>query len=146
VSSEWFRDGGSLPGRCTVDGEGVAPPLSWTRPAGGTQAVVLICEDPDAPLPEPFVHWLVYGIPADLQHLDVSTRPRAHEGQNSKLKSGFTPAAPPPGHGLHHYHFQIFALDTRVHLENGVGRGKLLEAMRGHVLQWGELVGIYQRQ
>lgn len=145
VTSDWFPDGGTLPVRCTADGQGGAPPLGWTRPPVETQSVALVCEDPDAPMPEPFVHWLVYAIPADLQRLDLTTLPRARQGQNSNLKVGFTPAAPPPGHGIHHYHFQLFALDVRIHLEHGVGRAKLLEAMRGHVLQWGRLVGQYQR-
>ena len=58
----------------------------------------------------------------------------------------FTPAAPPAGHGVHHYHFQVFALDTEIELQDGAGRHTLLEAMRGHVVTWGELVGTYERR
>jgi Raf kinase inhibitor-like YbhB/YbcL family protein len=145
VSSEWFEQGASLPIRCTVDGEGIAPPLRFSEPSADTRSLVLVCEDPDAPMPEPYVHWLVYGIPPGVKLLDASTLPAFREGENSKLKVGFTPAAPPPGHGVHHYHFQLFALDTLVTLERGAGRSKLYEAMLGHVIDWGELVGIYRR-
>jgi Raf kinase inhibitor-like YbhB/YbcL family protein len=105
----------------------------------------VVVEDPDAPLPEPFVHWIVYGLPANVSSLDASTMAHACEGKNSTMMTGFTPAAPPPGHGLHRYHFQVFALDAHLVLEAGPGRSKLFDAMRGHVLAWGEVVGTYER-
>jgi phosphatidylethanolamine-binding protein (PEBP) family uncharacterized protein len=40
----------------------------------------------------------------------------------------------------------VFALDTRVGLEPGVGRSEVLGAMRGHVIAWGETVGTYERR
>jgi Raf kinase inhibitor-like YbhB/YbcL family protein len=146
VSSEWFENGASLPQRCTVDGEGVAPPLRFSKAPPATKSLVLICEDPDAPMPEPFVHWLVYGIAPELQLLDKTTLSGVRQGENSKLRTGFLPSAPPPGHGVHHYHFQLFALDAPLGLDRGAGRSKLFEAMLGHVIDWGELVGTYQRE
>ena len=91
------------------------------------------------------MHWIVYGIPTYARSLDGRTPAIAKQGKNSKLHNGFTPAAPPPGHGLHHYHVQIFALDVPTDLPPGVGRGALVDHMRGHVLAWGELVGTYER-
>lgn len=146
ISSDWFEQGASLPPRCSVDGEGLAPPLRWSKPPLDAKSLVLICEDPDAPMPEPYVHWLVYAIPATLEMLDETTLPAVRQGENSKLKTGFTPAAPPPGHGVHHYHFQLFALDTPISLDRGAGRSKLYEAMLGHVVDWGELIGTYKRE
>ena len=67
-------------------------------------------------------------------------------GKNSKLSTGFTPAAPPPGHGPHHYHFQVFALDVALIDPPGIGRGSLVDRMKGHVLAWGEIVGVYERR
>ena len=92
--------------------------------------------DPDAPFPEPYVHWMVYGIAPN-----ASFGERYNEGKNSKLAIGFTPAAPPRGHGLHHYHFEVFALDAATDYDPGVGRSQLLEQMKGHVLGWGEVIG-----
>jgi Raf kinase inhibitor-like YbhB/YbcL family protein len=145
VTSPWFEDGAPLPARCTVDGEGVPPPLRWSEPPAHTRELVLICEDPDAPLAQPSVHWLVYDISAETRGLDQASVKHAREGQNSRLKDGFTPAAPPPGHGLHHYHFQLFALDAPLALERGEGRSKVIEAMEGHVIAYGELVGTFTR-
>jgi Raf kinase inhibitor-like YbhB/YbcL family protein len=140
-----FNAGEALPISCTVDGAGQPPALSWDAPPKDTVSLALICEDPDAPFPEPFVHWIVYAIPATTRAIATPLPSAARQGQNSTLKSGYTPAAPPPGHGVHHYHFQLFALNTVSQLEPNVGRGALLEHMRDHVLAWGELVGTYQR-
>ncbi len=145
LSSKWFANGGKLPTRCSIDGEGVPPPLTWSDPPPRTRAFALICEDPDAPAPAPFVHWLVYGIAPGARSLDTTLGVDAREGKNSKLQTGFTPAAPPPGHGVHHYHFQLFALDAPLGLAPGEGRAALLDAMEGHILAFGELVGTYER-
>jgi len=142
VTSSAFTDGGSLPRRFTADDAGVSPFLAWRNVPTGTRSFVLIVEDPDAPTPQPFVHWLVYGIRAEVTSLDGAQH---LEGKNTLLSSGYTPAAPPAGHGIHHYHFQIFALDTALDLQRGAGRGPVLEQMRGHVLAWGEIVGTYER-
>jgi Raf kinase inhibitor-like YbhB/YbcL family protein len=145
LTSEWFENGGPLPARSTVDGEGVPPPIHWSDPPAGTLELALICEDPDAPLSEPFLHWLVYDISAETRALTAESAEHARVGQNSKLKNEFAPAAPPPGHGIHHYHFQLFALDTPLMLEAGEGKTKVFDAMEGHVLGYGEIIGTYSR-
>jgi hypothetical protein len=143
VTSSAFTDGGSLPRAFTGDTESpVSPPIAWSNVPDGTQSLVVIAEDSDAPTPKPFVHWLVYGIPASVGSIQGAQR---LEGKNSMLSDGFTPAAPPAGHGMHHYHFQVFALDVAIDLGRGAGRSSLLEEMRGHVLGWGEIVGTYER-
>ncbi len=146
VSSPDFPAGGALPRSASKDGDGIPPAIGWGNPPETARSFVLVCEDPDAPLPEPFAHWLVYGIPADMTMLDATTRAAVREGKNSNLQVSFAPAAPPPGHGLHHYHFQVFALDMELGLNPGVGRHELLESMRGHVVAWGEVVGTYERE
>ncbi len=145
VTSPEFADGARLPLSCTVDGAGAPPTIEWGEVPAGTQSVVVVCEDPDAPLPEPFVHWIVYGIRPAARSLDAQTAAECQHGKNSKFATGFTPAAPPPGHGVHHYHFQVFALETETELD-GLGRSALIEHMKGHVLAWGELVGAYERR
>ena len=145
VTSQDFVNGEPLPRSATKDGESIPPIIAWSMVPEGTRSIVLICEDPDAPLPEPFAHWLVYGIPAAQTMLDESTRAAAREGKNSNLQVGYAAAAPPRGHGIHHYHFQVFALDTELVLNSGVGRHELVESLRGHVIAWGEVVGTYER-
>lgn len=145
LTSAWFADGAPLPARCSEDGEGVPPPLAWSEPPARTHEFALVCEDPDAPRTEPFVHWLVYSISGEARSLDASSVESARQGRNSRHERGFTPAAPPPGHGTHHYHFELFALDAPLELADGADKRALLDAMDGHVLAYGEVVGTFTR-
>ena len=151
VTSSAFEKSGLLPRWATVEGaaaEPMPPPIAWRNIPPGTRSVALVCEDPDAPLPEPFVHWLVWGVPPTATEINdslLAAGEPVRQGTNSMLRAGFTPAAPPRGHGRHHYHFQVFALDEEITLPAGSGRGALLDAMRGHVLAFGDLVGICER-
>ena len=146
VHSIAFNDGTSLPISCTADGVGAPPPLSWHGTPESAESVVVICEDPDAPALEPFLHWLVYGMPGVTQDVDAQSQHIYRLGKNSRDQVGFTPAAPPAGHGVHNYHFQVFALDAAIELSAGAERGDVIDLMLGHVLGWGELVGNYQRE
>lgn len=153
VRSDAFENGASIPAKYSGDGQNVSPPLSWSMVPEGTQALVLIVEDPDAPTPNPFVHWLLYGIPADLRGVPEDV-PReaivphvgsAKQGKSSNLKIGWTGMAPPKGDTPHHYHFQLFALDKQLDLRPGAGRSALIKEMCGHVIGGGQIVGMYQR-
>jgi Raf kinase inhibitor-like YbhB/YbcL family protein len=147
VTSPEFAHGESLPVASTVDGVGRAPTVAWSGLPPGTKSVALVCEDPDAPFREPFVHWLAYGIAPGTLSVgpDAASGDAIHFGKNTKHGIGYTPSAPPPGHGVHHYHFQVFALDTPVDLDPGADRATLVARMKDHVVGWGELVGTYER-
>ena len=144
VRSSEFRDGEALPTRSTADGDGAPPPLCWDDPQTPVCSFAVICEDPDAPRDKPFVHWLVYGIPENTRSLDANVV-GFREGLNGRGDTGFAPAAPPVGQGRHHYHFQVFALDSDVSLPPFATREQLLGAIYQHVVAWGEIVGTYER-
>ena len=145
LTSPAFRDGGELDPCFTADEEdAVAPPLEWTAPPSGTQELVLVVEDPDAPSPEPFCHWLVWGLaPARGKLLEGETPPRV--GKNSFQNSEWLLPDPPTGHGPHDYVFQLFALDLPVALMPGAGRSELFKSMEGHVIGAAVLTGTYER-
>jgi len=114
--------------------------------------LALICDDPDAPRDEPFVHWIVYHLPpksALPEGADTVGRAAAPPGMilgtNSFGRVGYGGPAPPKGHGTHHYHFKLYALDSTLNLEGAVEKPQLLEAMEGHILDQAELVGTYER-
>jgi Raf kinase inhibitor-like YbhB/YbcL family protein len=147
-----FAPDHEMPARYAKEGGDVSPALRITGTPQGTRELVLLCEDPDAPMRSPFVHWLVYGIRPDMEIVldeGVGSRPEATpfaQGKNGRNQVGYTGAAPPPGHGAHHYHFQVFALDTPLILADvAPTREDLVEAMEGHVLAKGDLVGTYER-
>lgn len=147
VTSSAFAESGPIPERYTADGEGKAPPIQWERVPEGTQCLVLLVEDPDAPTPRPFVHWLAV-LPPDSRGLGLETQGDATtvmKGFTSMLSRDWVGCAPPPGDSAHHYHFQLFALDRALPISRPLGRSELLRHMRGHILGFGELVGTYQR-
>ena len=144
VLSDTFVTGWPLPATAGADFGNKSPPLRWTSVPEQARSLALIVEDPDAPTVKPFVHWLIWNIDTSVTELKTGAR-FAVEGRNSTLRKGFAGAAPPRGDRPHRYHFQLFALDRLLELPAGTGRGKLLAAMRGHVLASGELVGTYAR-
>jgi len=145
LRSPAFEDGEPLDPSFTADEEdAVAPPLEWTAPPAGTQELALIVEDPDAPTPEPFCHWLVWGLaPQRGKLLEGEAPPRV--GKNSFGNSEWLLPDPPTGAGSHDYVFQLFALDRSLALMPGATRGDLLEAMQGHVIAAAVLTATYVR-
>lgn len=152
IASMAFGNGDRLPERFTADGEGVSPPLFWTQVPEGTERLVLIVEDPDAPAPQPLVHAVVWGLAVDGQLEEGAIRADGagsgdgqDVGRNSFFGEGWLPPDPPPGHGTHHYAFQLFALGPGVEVGANPGRGEIVKAMAGHVLAAGLLTGTYSR-
>jgi len=153
LESEAFTSGQMIPAKYTGDGKDISPPLVWSSLPEGTKELALIMDDPDAPTPAPWVHWVIYKIPADTNGLPeaiatadkLSQPPGALQGKNSWPKTGYGGPAPPRGHGVHHYYFKLYALDTPLTVGQGIDKNALLKAMTGHILGEGELVGTYQR-
>ena len=151
VESDSFAPGGRIPD-AFAGGDGRSPSLRWSGVPEDTREVVVLAEDPDAPMPKPFVHWIVTGIPADITELDEGLPATAapldngiQQGRNSAGRDGYYGPEPPRGHGVHHYHFQVFALDARVDVSAPIERDRLVEAMRDHVVGVGEVIGTYER-
>ena len=154
VKSPSFTEGHPIPAAHSEDGDDRSPGLTWTTPPKGAVAFCLIVDDPDAPGEEPWVHWILANVPATLVVLPAGFREDSFpaeapsgliQGKNSWGTSGYRGLAPPIGHGVHHYHFKLYALDARLDVAQGVGKHELLEMLSGHVLARGELVGTYRR-
>jgi len=153
MTSDAFDSGQAIPKQYTGDGGNVSPPLSWSSLPEGVKELALIADDPDAPGREPWVHWVIYKIPTDAPGLskgipaspNPSTPDGALQGRNSWGSIGYGGPAPPKGHGVHHYHFKLYALDTALTVEPGLDKSGLLKAMSAHIIAQGVLVGTYQR-
>jgi Raf kinase inhibitor-like YbhB/YbcL family protein len=150
VSSPAFAAGAAIPLRHSAYSEGVSPELRWSGVPAGTRSLALMMEDPDASSARPYVHWLAWNIdpalgalPEGLPAGDALQAPVAlRQGRNTRRVTGYF-GPRPPGARPHHYHFQLFALDTRLDLPAGADREALLAAMNGHVLAKGDLVGLF---
>jgi Raf kinase inhibitor-like YbhB/YbcL family protein len=153
LSCPAFRDGATIPRRHTGDGEDLSPALVWSDPPPATREFALIVDDPDAPVAEPWVHWLIYGIPAENTGLPEGVHPVAHppepagsaQGLNGWKTLGYRGPAPPKGHGTHHYHFTLFALGTPLALKPGLDKSSLRHAIEAHVLGSASYTGTYER-
>jgi len=153
VTSDSFAHGQRIPTKFTGDGQNISPGLRWTGVPQQAAELALIVDDPDAPMADPFVHWVLYKIPASATTLpegagnDAKSKAPAGvmQGRNSIKKPGYLGPAPPRGHGTHHYHFRLYALDKPLDVHAGLDKTALLAAMSGHVLDEGELVGTYDR-
>lgn len=154
VESKAFGPNQPIPKKYTGEGEDKSPPLAWSNVPEGTNEFALICDDPDAPTPEPWVHWVIYKIPAGTRDLPegipntetLANPAGAMQGKNSWPKTGYGGPMPPRGHGVHHYHFKVYALNAPLDVKPGLDKKGLLKAMAGYVLAEGELVGTYERK
>ena len=153
VTSPAFAAGKPIPKKHTGEGPDVSPALAWSGVPAGARELALICDDPDAPRKDPWVHWVLYQIPAGCTGLPekVGTAdrpaeiPGAVQGMNDFGRTGYGGPMPPPGHGIHHYHFTLYALNAELSLPPGATKAQVLAATKGKVLAQGELVGTYQR-
>lgn len=143
ISSPAFDGHGRIPERHTGDGEDVSPPLRWRGAPADTQAFAVVVHDPDAPLVDGFTHWVAYGIPSDTNELPEGASD-VTQGLNSFGNQGYNGPAPPPGHGVHHYYFWVYALDTDLTLPGGLDRRALLEQIEDHVLEQARTIGTYE--
>lgn len=144
ISSSAFEPGGTIPDRHTGAAEDISPEISWSGVPEGTRQLALICHDPDAPLPHGWTHWVVCGIPADATGIPEGGGGAFSEGQNDFGNPGWNGPAPPPGHGLHHYYFWLYALDTEVD-ESGLSRAELLDRIGDHVIEQARVIGTCKR-
>jgi Raf kinase inhibitor-like YbhB/YbcL family protein len=156
VRSTAFGPQERIPKKYTGEGTDVSPPLAWSNLPEGTQELALICDDPDAPTSEPWVHWVIYkipvaeqGLPEGVEKIEKPSVPSgAVQGKNSwpsGQNTGYRGPMPPPGHGTHHYHFTLYALKNKLDVGPGLDKKTLLSKMSGLILAQGRLTGVYSR-
>ena len=145
LTSDDFREGQSIPARFTCDGAGEVPTLRWGEPPAATRSFALVIDDPDAP-GGTFRHWGVFDIPASTRSIGGTQR-IGTEVVNDFGKTGYGGPCPPQGHGAHHYHFKLFALDTgTLGLDAGARIADVENSALKHAIGKGELTGTYERK
>jgi Raf kinase inhibitor-like YbhB/YbcL family protein len=143
VTSPAFAPGEIIPVQFTCDGQNVSPELSWGDIPADAQSLALIMDDPDAPVGT-WVHWVVYNLDPKLTDLEEGSQNVGIDGENSSRKPGYAGPCPPKG-SSHRYFFKLYALDTRLALDSGASKGDLEQAMHGHILGFGQLMGTFER-
>ncbi|MBV2234071.1 MAG: YbhB/YbcL family Raf kinase inhibitor-like protein [Sterolibacterium sp.] len=137
----------------TCEGQDISPQLAWSEVPAGTQSLVLIVDDPDAPDPAApkmtWVHWVLYNIPPTVSELPAAIAPAnlpagTQEGINDWERTGYGGPCPPIG--VHRYYHKLYALDTVLPDLGQPTKARLEAALEGHVLAQAVLMGTYIKQ
>jgi Raf kinase inhibitor-like YbhB/YbcL family protein len=155
VTSTAFQHQGMIPHSYSNYGDNRSIDISWQNLPPGTVELALICDDPVVGMSQPFVHWVVYNIPASASGLPaaMSDDPEPQitglagliNGLSGVGRPGYFGPRPPLDGLVHEYHFRVYAIDTDLDLPEGLNKEALLEAIEGHVLATGVLIGHFQR-
>jgi len=148
VKSTAFQNGDMIPSQYTCDGENISPRLDWGKVPEKTESITIISDDSDAPMGT-WVHWVLFNIPPDTEYLEQGIQSyKKHSngtthGRNDFGRLGYGGPCPPSG--THRYFFKVYAVDRILLLQPGSTKRDVLNAMRGHILAQGELMGKYRR-
>ncbi|MBN1231305.1 MAG: YbhB/YbcL family Raf kinase inhibitor-like protein [Anaerolineales bacterium] len=147
IESSSFSEGTEIPEKYTCDGENISPELHWFSPPNDTVSLVLIMDDPDAPL-KPWSHWVLYNLSPDMNSLPEAVNPgqlssNVSPGINSWKDAIYGGPCPPLG--THRYFFSLYALDINIPVGDYTS-DKLQELMEGHILAKAVTWGIYSEK
>ena len=143
ISSPAFQNDGYIPRPYTCDGKDINPPLMMENCPQGTKSIAVIVDDPDAPVGI-WVHWVLWNIDPNVKEIKENAVPTgAVEGMNDFKKHQYGGPCPPSG--THRYFFKVYALDTMLSISPNSKKSDLENAMNGHILAQGQVVGLYKR-
>jgi hypothetical protein len=142
---------GEIPASYTCKGESVSPEILWEGVPDNTRSYVLIATDWDGPSPRfrlgNFTHWILYNIPRSVHEIKSAAKTaelvqeKIDIGSNSSDAAAYQPPCPPIG--KHRYVFRLYALDAAQIHPASRDRDGVMDAMKGHVLAFGEIVGLF---
>jgi Raf kinase inhibitor-like YbhB/YbcL family protein len=129
-----------------VGGQNIAPDLNWGEAPEGTRSFMITCYDPDAPTGSGWWHWVLTDIPTSVTSIPESgaVPAGARDWPTDYGVPGWGGPWPPPGHGAHHYHFRVAALDVeRLDIPDDAPRAMALLTAGFHVLDEAEFVALF---
>lgn len=142
LTSSAFANNGKVPARYTCDADDINPPLAVSGVPEGAKSLVLIMDDPDAPVGM-WDHWVVFNIPLDATEVAEGKEPQGVHGKGTSGNLEYKGPCPPDRE--HRYFFKLYALDTELDLKEGVSKAEVERAMETHILDKAELIGLYER-
>ncbi len=164
ITSLQFSDNQNIPAKYTCDGDNISPPLQFSDVPAEAKSLVLIVDDPDAPVGT-WTHWVMWNIAEDIHQLAENSAPvGAMQGKTSSGQNVYGGPCPPsvdssmatttatttqeeagPPPGTHRYFFKLYALDSKLSIPSYSQKQDLEKAMEGHIIEKAELVGLYTR-
>jgi hypothetical protein len=144
IWSSAFEHNGFIPEKYTCDGENINPPLFIEDVPQRAKSLVLIVDDPDAPLGT-FTHWILFNIlPETFEIKEGEVPANALQGLNDFGNLNYGGPCPPSG--VHRYFFNLYALDEFLKLKEGVKRKILESEMEPFIIAQAVLMGRYKRK
>jgi Raf kinase inhibitor-like YbhB/YbcL family protein len=143
LSSSAFKAGETIPARFTCDGDNKNPSLSISGVSEKAKSLVLIVDDPDAPMGV-WNHWLVWNINPQTTSIGEGEIPAGTVGKNSG--GNFRYDGPCPPSGTHRYFFKLYELDAKLDLPADSPKAAVEQAISGHLVDSTQLMGLYSHK
>lgn len=148
ITSPAFENGGLIPVKYTGYGEDISPELHLSAPDESAKSIAIIMDDVDHPIPF-YNHWLIWNIPVtDKISSGISYGAVVTELNGAKQGRGYGKnryrGPKPPFNWSHRYQFNVYTLDCTLDLPETSRKRDLINAMDGHIIQQGLLVGHYR--
>ena len=142
VSSTAFANNSSIPMKYSCEGVEASPPLTIAGVPAGAKSLAIVVHDPDASREGGFTHWVVYNVDVADKTIPENFK-GGEQGLNGAGQPGYKGMCPPTG--THHYHFIVYALDTKLSVDAKTDKAALEKSIQGHILAQGELIGLYKK-
>jgi len=144
ITIDSFKNGENIPLKYSCDGDNINPEIKITEIPQEAQSLVLIMDDPDAPMGV-FTHWVIFNIPASSTIIinENSIPQNSVLGLNSASQTSYVGPCPPTG--THRYYFKVFALDSLLNLKDGAKREEIEKEMANHIIDQTQYLGLHQR-
>lgn len=144
ITSPAFGNNQQIPKKYSCQGENINPPLLFSDIPQRAKSLVLVMDDPDAPMGT-FVHWVLYNINISEKETPENSTPKsAAQGVTGAGRQGYIGPCPPSG--THRYFFKLYALDNILDAGVGANKQEIENKMQGHILETSELVGLYEKK
>jgi len=150
IQSEVFENKGYIPDRYTCDMQDFSPPLKWSGIPVNAKSLVLVCDDSNAPY-KIWTHWILFNIPVNIPGIKEAISDAELEaleiirGVNDFGNGCYRGPCPSQGE-VHRYFFNLYALDNKLSLDQGVSKKEVVEAMQGHIIAETKIIGLYQKK
>ncbi len=136
-----FGQGERIPDQFTCKGIDTQPTVEISDIPEGTKSIVLIMDDPDAPMGT-FTHWIAYNIPPDIGRIDhASKHSEISFGINDFGNEGYNGPCPPKGKP-HRYYFKAYATSLEK-LPKGMHRKPIDDKLKTSIIVHCEYMGTY---
>jgi Raf kinase inhibitor-like YbhB/YbcL family protein len=148
ITSSAFEHNSKIPPKYTCDGStgspqaDINPPLEISGVDQKAESLVIIMDDPDAPVGN-WDHWIIFNLDPNLTNIEEGIPPKGISGENSWGRLGY--GGPCPGYGEHRYFFKLYTIDIKLNLKQGSTKREIEDAMENHILQTTKIIGLYEK-